>query len=86
MADAQYDVLHSDVAGAELIELPPGSTVPHLCNIVLMRGAVAFSDASAKALAGSLPAVADSEKVRSLNDAVKSLCCCAMRERASILS
>ena len=67
MADAQYDALHSDVAGAELIELPPGSSVPHLCNIMLMRGAIAFSDASAKASAASLPAVADSEEVRAKN-------------------
>ena len=64
-ANLQYELLHSDVAGAELIELPPGISVPHLCNIVLMRGSIFFSSSSGKMPDGSLQATADSRDVRS---------------------
>lgn len=39
-AAAQYENLHKDMVGADLIELPPGAVIPHLCHIVLMRGSV----------------------------------------------
>ena len=37
--------LHSDLAGAELVELPPGAAVPLACHIVLMRGAATVTAA-----------------------------------------
>lgn len=63
-ANVQYNALHSDVAGAELIELPAGANIPHLCNIVLMRGSIYFSSADVTTSSDYL-LTADSQKVRS---------------------
>ena len=37
--------LHADLAGAELVELPPGAALPLACHIVLMRGSATVTAA-----------------------------------------
>ena len=50
--------LHADLAGAELVELPPGAALPLACHIVLMRGtatvtAVDHASVSCRTMASS---------------------------------
>lgn len=46
-AEAVSNALRLQLWGAELVEMPPASTLPHRCSVVVLRGAVTLTTAGA---------------------------------------